>query len=118
MARTMLSNSDYVLMLNQSSENLKLLQGLLGISQAQANYITMADVGSGLLFAEKTIVPFVDQFPEDSYLYTLMSTMFGEETSEDITEFIAKLQREQELREKEEEDERAQRELKADVMAV
>lgn len=91
MARGMISNSDYVLMLNQSSENLKLLQGLLGISHAQATYISMADVGSGLLFAEKTIVPFIDQFPEDSYLYTLMSTRFGEETSEDITEFIEKV---------------------------
>jgi len=115
MARGMLSNSDYILMLNQSSENLKLLQGLLGISQAQANYITMADVGCGLLFAEKTIVPFIDQFPEDSYLYTLMSTMFGEETSEDIVAFIEKLQQEQEVREQEEAEEMLQREIKASV---
>lgn len=118
MARGMLSNSDYILMLNQSSENLKLLQGLLGISQAQANYITMADVGSGLLFAEKTIVPFIDQFPEDSYLYTLMSTMFGEETSEDIMDFIERIQREQEMREQEEAEEMLQRELRADAQAV
>lgn len=118
MARGMISNSDYVLMLNQSSENLKLLQGLLGISQAQANYISMADVGSGLLFAEKTIVPFVDQFPEDSYLYTLMSTRFGEETSEDITEFIEKLQHEQKLRELEEQEEVLRRERRAERQAM
>jgi hypothetical protein len=28
-------------------------------------------------------VPFVDRFPEESYLYRLMSTKFGEEMSRD-----------------------------------
>lgn len=38
-------------------------------------------MGSGLLFAEKVVVPFIDRFPSDSYLYKLMSTRFGEEMS-------------------------------------
>lgn len=105
MARGMISNSDFIMMLNQSSDNLKLLAKMLNISDAQTNYVSMADAGSGLLFAEKTIVPFVDQFPDDSYLYTLMSTKFGEDSKTDIEEFIKQLQDEQKKREMAEQEE-------------
>ena len=99
MAKGMISNSDFIMMLNQSSENLKLLANMLHISEAQTSYVSRADAGSGLLYAEKTIVPFVDQFQTDSYLYTLMSTKFGEDSDEDIEEFIKNLQKEQKKRE-------------------
>lgn len=102
MARGMISNSDFVLMLNQSSENLKLLVKLLHISDAQANYVIGAEKGTGLLFAEKTIVPFSDQFPESSYLYTLLSTKFGEgdsESAKDIEKYIERIRAEQEEKE-------------------
>jgi len=97
----MLSNSDFILMLNQKGDNLALLAERLHISDAQASYVSMADAGSGLLFAEKAIIPFIDQFPEDSYLYTLMSTKFGEKGADDIQEFIRNLQEEQKRREQE-----------------
>ena len=69
------------MMLNQNSEDLKLLAGMLNISETQMGFVTGADAGSGLLFAEKVVVPFIDRFPSDSYLYKLMSTRFGEEMS-------------------------------------
>lgn len=106
MARGMISNSDFVLMLNQSNENLKLLIKLLHISEAQATYVVGAEKGTGLLFAEKTIVPFSDRFPESSYLYTLLSTKFGEgdaEDTKDIEKFIERIRAEQEAKEAEEE---------------
>ncbi|MCD8324820.1 MAG: PrgI family protein [Clostridiales bacterium] len=78
-ARGMISNSDFIMMLNQSSDNLKTLAKMLNISETQMGFVTGADAGSGLLFAEKVIVPFIDRFPTDSYLYKLMSTKFGEE---------------------------------------
>ena len=53
----------------------------LNISETQMGFVTGADAGSGLLFAEKVVVPFVDRFPSDSYLYKLMSTKFGEDMS-------------------------------------
>lgn len=88
MARSMIGNSDFILMLNQSSEDMKILADMLGISPAQMGYVDKADAGCGLLFAEKTIVPFVNKFPEDSYLYTLISTRFDE--SMDAQEFVKK----------------------------
>lgn len=78
-ARGMIANSDFIMMLNQSNEDLKILSSMLNISETQMGFVTGADAGSGLLFAEKVIVPFVDRFPTDSYLYKLMSTKFGEE---------------------------------------
>ncbi len=80
-ARGMIGNSDFIMMLNQNNEDLKLLAAMLNISETQMNYVVGADAGSGLLFAEKTAVPFIDRFPEDSYLYKLMSTKFGEDMS-------------------------------------
>ena len=91
-ARGMIANSDFIMMLNQSYEDLKILAAMLNISETQMGYVTGADAGSGLLFAEKVIVPFVDRFPEESYLYKLMSTKFGEDMSRtEIDKEIASL---------------------------
>ena len=68
---------------------------MLNISEAQMSYVNRADAGSGLLFAENTIVPFIDRFPTNSYLYKLMSTKFGEEdNAEDIENFIEEVMNE------------------------
>ena len=78
MARGMIGNSDFLLMLNQSPEDLKILAAMLNISPAQMDYLKNSPPGSGLLRAQGTIVPFVDEFPPESYLYGLMSTNFNE----------------------------------------
>jgi len=98
MARGMISNSDFIMMLNQSYEDLKILSNMLSISEAQMAYVSRADEGSGLLFAENTIVPFIDRFPKDSYLYTLMSTKFGEEKV-NIDEFVRSVMENQSYKE-------------------
>ena len=91
-ARGMIANSDFIMMLNQSSEDLNILANMLNISETQMGFVTGADAGSGLLFAENVIVPFVDRFPEESYLYKLMSTKFGEEMSKDeINQIIGEI---------------------------
>ncbi len=91
-ARGMLGNSDFILMLNQKSRDLQLLTEILNISETQKHYVTDVDAGNGLIFAEKVIVPFVDKFPDDSYLYSLMSTKFGEEMSnEDVNRIIEEI---------------------------
>lgn len=100
--RKMLNNSDFIIMLNQKKENLDKLAELLEISDSQREYVNNSDPGSGLLFAEKVIVPFVDHFPEDSYLYTLISTKFDEKgmmSDEEIREYVNKLRRQQKIKE-------------------
>ena len=81
LARRMLSNSDFILMLNQSQPDRVELANLLNISQEQLRFITNTEPGHGLMFAGKSVIPFVDRFPRDTQLYKMMTTKI-EETSE------------------------------------
>ncbi|MEG2983594.1 MAG: ATP-binding protein [Peptostreptococcaceae bacterium] len=78
LARTMLSNSDFVLMLNQAYSDRKVLADLLNISDTQLSYVTNSDEGQGLLFCGNSIIPFVDKFPRDTKLYKMMTTKVDE----------------------------------------
>ena len=70
----MLSNSDFVLMLNQSQTDRQRLAELLHISNRQQKYITNAKEGAGLLYAGEAMIPLYDEFPKDTELYKVMST--------------------------------------------
>jgi len=78
LARRMLSNSDFILMLNQAPMDRIELEKMLNISAAQLTYITNADTGKGLLFSGNSIIPFVDEFPKDTKLYKMMTTKVEE----------------------------------------
>ena len=77
-ARTMLANSEYLVMLNQAPTDRIELAKLLHISDNQLSYITNVSFGKGLLKCGNSIVPFVDNFPKNTRLYQLMSTKPGE----------------------------------------
>ena len=77
-ARTMLANSEYLVMLNQAPTDRIELAKLLHISDNQLSYITNVGFGKGLLKCGNSIVPFVDNFPKNTRLYQLMSTKPGE----------------------------------------
>ncbi|MCR1956351.1 VirB4-like conjugal transfer ATPase, CD1110 family [Thomasclavelia ramosa] len=74
MASTMLSNSEFIVMLNQASQDRQKLAKLLNISDEQMSYITNADAGCGLIKYGSSLVPFINQFPKDTKLYQLMTT--------------------------------------------
>lgn len=78
LASTMLSNSEFIVMLNQAASDRRKLGDLLGISPEQMGYITNADEGCGLLRYGSTLVPFISRFPKDTKLYKLMTTKLGE----------------------------------------
>ena len=77
-ASTMLSNSEFVVMLNQAAGDREKLARLLNISNEQMSYITNADAGCGLLKYGSALVPFINRFPHDTKLYELMTTKPGE----------------------------------------
>lgn len=77
-ARTMLSNSQFLLLLNQSSSDKKEIQNLLQISDVQLSYITNSDSGNGLLVSGKTIIPITNKFPKKTRLYKVMTTKIDE----------------------------------------
>lgn len=78
LASTMLSNSEFIVMLNQAASDRQKLGDLLGISPEQMGYITNADEGCGLLRYGSAIVPFENRFPKNTELYKLMTTKPGE----------------------------------------
>lgn len=79
LASTMLSNSEYIVMLNQAASDRQKLAELLNISNEQMSYITNADAGCGLIKYGSSLVPFVNQFPKNTRLYKLMTTKPGED---------------------------------------
>ena len=79
-ASTMLSNSEFIVMLNQAASDREKLAKLLNISNEQMSYITNADAGCGLIKYGSALVPFINRFPKDTQLYKLMTTKPGEGT--------------------------------------
>ena len=77
-ARTMLANSEFIIMLNQASTDRIELAKLLNISDLQLSYITNVGAGQGLLKVGSSLVPFVNKFLCNTELYKLMTTKFGE----------------------------------------
>lgn len=77
-ARTMLANSEFIVMLNQASTDRMELAKLLNISDLQLSYITNVDAGNGLIKVGSSLVPFTDKFPRNTKLYRLMTTKPGE----------------------------------------
>lgn len=77
-ARTMLANSEFIVMLNQAATDRVELAELLNISDLQLSYITNVDAGNGLMKVGSSLVPFTDKFPRHTKLYQLMTTKPGE----------------------------------------
>ena len=73
-ASTMLSNSEFIIMLNQASSDRKQLAHLLNISDEQMSYISKKTPGCGLIKYGSSLVPFKNEFPKDTRLYKLMTT--------------------------------------------
>ena len=73
-ARTMLANSELIVMLNQASTDRLELAKLLNISDLQMSYITNVNAGEGLIKIGSSLIPFVNKFPKNTKLYELMNT--------------------------------------------
>ena len=78
LARTMLANSELIIILNQASTDRAELAKLLNISDQQLSFITNVEAGHGLLKVGNSLIPFVNKFPKNTELYRLMSTKLNE----------------------------------------
>lgn len=85
-ARKMLSNSDFVCLLNQAQPDRVELAHLLNMSNRQLDFVTNATSGNGLLCAGGAILPFTDNFPTDTKLYWLMTTKIDEQQQDEQQE--------------------------------
>ena len=77
--QAMLSNSEFVVLLNQSGIDRNILKQIYPeISEEEIRYVTNARVGTGLLKVGDKVVPFDAELPKDSLLYRLYNTNFYE----------------------------------------
>ena len=71
-------NSDFIIMLSQAAGDRQILANQLNISPHQLSYVTHSGEGEGLLFYGNVILPFVDRFPTDLELYSIMTSKLSE----------------------------------------
>ena len=77
-ARSLVSNSEFIVMLNQAAPDRETLGEMLKISPEQMSYITNAEAGCGLIKYGGALVPFTNRIPKNTKLYELMTTTPGE----------------------------------------
>jgi len=77
-AQTMLSNSEFVVLLQQKKNDLDKLIKLFELSPSQAVYLKSGIRGTGLIICGNKVIPFSKQIPQDSLLYKIFSTNFKE----------------------------------------
>jgi type IV secretory pathway VirB4 component len=76
----MVQNTNFVLMLSQNPSDSERLSEIFKIPLEMMSYVTRADCGSGLLYADRYgVIPFYNQFPTETDFYRIMSTKFGED---------------------------------------
>lgn len=73
-AKSMLSNSEFKVILNQSASDREELATLFELSPVQIEQIKNSASGEGLLMAGKNVIPFSDKFPIENPLYKMMNT--------------------------------------------
>lgn len=76
--RLMLSNSEFVVMLGQSSVDADILAQLYDMSDSHQKCIRQRKKGKGIISYGGTLIPFEDEFPKDTKMYRIMSTSNGE----------------------------------------
>lgn len=79
-ARSMLANTQFVVMMSQNATDREQLAHLLKISNDTMDYVTNARAGNGLLYADEYgVIPFDNLFPTNTHIYEIITTKFGEE---------------------------------------
>ncbi len=77
-ALTMLANSEFIVLLKQSRQDIAKLSECLGISSAQVNYVTGAESGKGLMKHGEAVVPFDITVEKQSGVYEMFNTNLHE----------------------------------------
>ncbi len=83
LARTMISNTQFIIMLEQNTTDREQLSHLLHLEPGTMQYVEKSKKGCGLIYADKYgAIPFDNTFPKDTEIYKIITTKFGEVLSE------------------------------------
>ena len=73
-SRAIISNCEFILMLSQSPIDRVALSEMYKISETQLTYITNSPPGQGLIYNGEFIIPFIDKFPKNTKLFSIMQS--------------------------------------------
>lgn len=78
-SRSMLANSEFLALLKQNPTDAAKLQDILHFTDSEIQYVNDTPPGHGILvLGGKDKIPFYDEFPKDTELYSKMTTNFSE----------------------------------------
>lgn len=75
--RSILFNSEFLVLLEQKGEVLEALIERFKLTEKQAMYLENTKVGTGLIIAGGQIIPFSNKIPENTKLFELMDTSYA-----------------------------------------
>ncbi len=81
-ATTLLSNSEFVVLLKQSNVDSAKLAETIGVSDAQLRFVSNSASGTGLLKCGSVVIPFDNRISKDTDLYRLYNTNLHEKIAE------------------------------------
>ena len=81
-ATTMLANSKFVALLKQANTDSSRMAEVIGVSEAQLQYVTNTESGKGLLKCGNVVIPFDNTIRKRSRLYNLYNTNIHERIAE------------------------------------
>lgn len=74
----MVSKSEFLVLLNQSSTDAEAIGRERGLSESQVDYLKTADPGQGVIVASGRTIQFENVIPEDTEIFRLVNTRPGE----------------------------------------
>jgi hypothetical protein len=80
-AQTMISNSEFVVLLQQKAANLEKIVKMFELSPTQSAFLKLGKQGrgTGLIVCGKQVIPFSKILPQSSLIYKICSTNFKEQ---------------------------------------
>ena len=76
--RSMISNSEFVVMFNQAEQDQEVLARLLKLSPEQMKYVKNTNAGCGLIKCSGSVIPFRNRIPQNLKIFDLVNTTAGE----------------------------------------
>lgn len=73
-----LDTTNCIVMLNQLGDDANILAAHLNLSVEEMGYIQSGEVGKGLIWIERTKVPFENEFPQNTLCYKILTTKLEE----------------------------------------
>lgn len=82
-ARAIINNTALVILLKQAEMDQEVLAQILHLDKTDLKYVNNVKPGSGLIVTDSLVIPFYDEFPNNTKCFKLLDTSPNDETAEE-----------------------------------